>query len=177
MTREAKTMAEIILLTIPTIQYGGYFLLTSLVNRNSPLHGECVTSEFLPRRSRPRGGICDPFALVSNICGCSHPAAIMALARAYRRTDRSHPDSGGILLIDDFSGGDRTKRADIADLRGNRLSGGGRDHAGRWSASRRGIEATARLAERSAQACSKACNRCHSKMVAAPPTPTRNCRS
>jgi hypothetical protein len=35
MTREARTMAGIILLTIPTIQYGGYFLFTSLVNRNS----------------------------------------------------------------------------------------------------------------------------------------------
>jgi hypothetical protein len=35
MTREARTIAGIILLTVPTIQYGGYFLLTSLVNRSS----------------------------------------------------------------------------------------------------------------------------------------------
>lgn len=35
MTREARTMAGIILLTVPTIQYGGYFLLTSLTNRSS----------------------------------------------------------------------------------------------------------------------------------------------
>jgi hypothetical protein len=34
MTREARTMAGIILLTIPTIQYGNYFQLTSLVDRN-----------------------------------------------------------------------------------------------------------------------------------------------
>jgi hypothetical protein len=35
MTREAKLMAGIILITVPTIQYGGYFLLTSLMSKNS----------------------------------------------------------------------------------------------------------------------------------------------
>jgi len=34
MTRDARIMAGMILLTIPTIQYGGYFLLTSLTDRN-----------------------------------------------------------------------------------------------------------------------------------------------
>jgi hypothetical protein len=32
MTREARLLSGIILITVPTIQYGGYFLLTSLVN-------------------------------------------------------------------------------------------------------------------------------------------------
>jgi hypothetical protein len=35
MTREARLMSGIILITIPTIQYGGYFLLTSLMNKAS----------------------------------------------------------------------------------------------------------------------------------------------
>jgi hypothetical protein len=35
MTREARLFSGIILITVPTIQYGGYFLLTSLVNRGS----------------------------------------------------------------------------------------------------------------------------------------------
>jgi hypothetical protein len=35
MTREARLMSGIILVTVPTIQYGGYFLLTSLMNKNS----------------------------------------------------------------------------------------------------------------------------------------------
>ncbi|HWW15406.1 MAG TPA: hypothetical protein VN310_12155 [Candidatus Dormibacteraeota bacterium] len=35
MTREARIMCGVILITIPTIQYGGYFLLTSLLNRAS----------------------------------------------------------------------------------------------------------------------------------------------
>lgn len=33
MTREARTMCGIILITVPTIQYGGYFLLTSLISK------------------------------------------------------------------------------------------------------------------------------------------------
>jgi Ni,Fe-hydrogenase I cytochrome b subunit len=35
MTREARVMAGIILITVPTIQYGGYFLLTFLTNKSS----------------------------------------------------------------------------------------------------------------------------------------------
>jgi hypothetical protein len=35
MTREARVMSGIILITVPTIQYGGYFLLTSLMNKGS----------------------------------------------------------------------------------------------------------------------------------------------
>ncbi|HYW40874.1 MAG TPA: hypothetical protein VE957_22420 [Terriglobales bacterium] len=35
MTREARVMTGIILITVPTIQYGGYFLLTSLMSKNS----------------------------------------------------------------------------------------------------------------------------------------------
>ncbi len=33
MTREARLISGIILITVPTIQYGGYFLLTSLMNK------------------------------------------------------------------------------------------------------------------------------------------------
>jgi len=35
MSREAKLMCGIILITIPSIQYGGYFLLTSLIDKRS----------------------------------------------------------------------------------------------------------------------------------------------
>jgi hypothetical protein len=35
MTREARMISGIILITIPTIQYGGYFLLTSLMTKGS----------------------------------------------------------------------------------------------------------------------------------------------
>ena len=35
MTREARLISGIILISVPTIQYGGYFLLTSLMNKSS----------------------------------------------------------------------------------------------------------------------------------------------
>ena len=35
MTREARLFSGIILITVPTIQYGGYFLLTSLIDKSS----------------------------------------------------------------------------------------------------------------------------------------------
>src|SRR6266852_1080062 len=35
MTREARMFSGIILITVPTIQYGGYFLLTSLMDKTS----------------------------------------------------------------------------------------------------------------------------------------------
>jgi len=46
MTREARLVSGIILITVPTIQYGGYFLLTSLMNKGSgymdnPLRQNC----------------------------------------------------------------------------------------------------------------------------------------
>ena len=37
MTREARLMSGIILITVPTIQYGGYFLLTSLMNKTADI--------------------------------------------------------------------------------------------------------------------------------------------
>jgi len=46
MTREARIMAGIILLTVPTIQYGGYFLLTSLVNRSSHYMDNALRQNF-----------------------------------------------------------------------------------------------------------------------------------
>jgi hypothetical protein len=35
MTHEARLISGIILITVPTIQYGGYFLLTSLMSKGS----------------------------------------------------------------------------------------------------------------------------------------------
>jgi len=46
MTREARTMAGVILLTVPTIQYGGYFLLTSLMNRDSHYMENALRQNF-----------------------------------------------------------------------------------------------------------------------------------
>ena len=73
MTREAKTMAGIILLTIPTIQYGGYFLLTSLVNRNSHYMENALRQNFF-RAGHAHAGV---FVILSLLCQIFADAATL----------------------------------------------------------------------------------------------------
>ena len=64
MTREARTMAGIILITVPTIQYGGYFLLTSLRNRSSHYMDNALRQNFF-RAGHAHAGV---FVILSLIC-------------------------------------------------------------------------------------------------------------
>lgn len=64
MTREARTMAGIILLTVPTIQYGGYFLLSSLIDRNSGYMENALRQNFF-RAGHAHAGV---FVILSLIC-------------------------------------------------------------------------------------------------------------
>ena len=64
MTREARIMAGIILLTVPTIQYGGYFLLTSLIDRNSHYMDNALRQNFF-RAGHAHAGV---FVILSLIC-------------------------------------------------------------------------------------------------------------
>ena len=66
MTREARTMAGIILLTIPTIQYGGYFLLTSLADRKSGYMENALRQNFF-RAGHAHAGVFVILALVCQI--------------------------------------------------------------------------------------------------------------
>ena len=66
MTREARTMAGIILLTVPTIQYGGYFLLTSLTNRSSGYMDNPLRQNFF-RAGHAHAGVFVILALVCQI--------------------------------------------------------------------------------------------------------------
>lgn len=64
MTREAKLMSGIILITVPTIQYGGYFLLTSLMNKNSGYMENPLRQNFF-RAGHAHAGV---IVLLSLIC-------------------------------------------------------------------------------------------------------------
>ena len=66
MTREAKIMAGVILLTIPTIQYGGYFLLTSLKDPNSHYMENALRQNFF-RAGHAHAGVFVILALVCQI--------------------------------------------------------------------------------------------------------------
>ena len=64
MTHEAKLMSGIILITVPTIQYGGYFLLTSLMNKNSGYMENPLRQNFF-RAGHAHAGV---IVLLSLIC-------------------------------------------------------------------------------------------------------------
>lgn len=64
MTREARLLSGIILITVPTIQYGGYFLLTSLMNKNSGYMENPLRQNFF-RAGNAHAGV---IVILSLIC-------------------------------------------------------------------------------------------------------------
>ncbi len=66
MTREARLMSGIILITVPTIQYGGYFLLTSLMDKSSGYMENPLRQNFF-RAGHAHAGVIVILALVCQI--------------------------------------------------------------------------------------------------------------
>ena len=64
MTREARLMSGIILITVPTIQYGGFFLLTSLMNKASGYMENPLRQNFF-RAGHAHAGV---IVILSLIC-------------------------------------------------------------------------------------------------------------
>jgi len=65
-TREARLMSGIILITVPTIQYGGYFLLTSLMNKGSGYMENLLRQNFF-RAGHAHAGVIVILSLVCQI--------------------------------------------------------------------------------------------------------------
>ena len=82
MTREARLMSGIILLTVPTIQYGGYFLLTSLMNRASGYLDNPLRQNFF-RAGHAHAGVIVILSLVCQILadGAVLPDALLWFVR------------------------------------------------------------------------------------------------
>ena len=66
MTREARMMSGIILITVPTIQYGGYFLLTSLMNKGSGYMDNPLRQNFF-RAGHAHAGVIVILALICQV--------------------------------------------------------------------------------------------------------------
>jgi len=64
MTREAKLISGITLIIVPTIQYGGYFLLTSLMSKSSGSMENPLRQNFF-RAGHAHAGV---IVLLSLIC-------------------------------------------------------------------------------------------------------------
>lgn len=82
MTREARILSGIILITIPSIQYGGYFLLTSLMNRDSHYTENPLRQNFF-RAGHAHAGVFVILALVCQILSdaANLPPAWLWIAR------------------------------------------------------------------------------------------------
>jgi len=66
MTREAKLLSGIILITVPTIQYGGYFLLTSLMDKTSGYMDNPLRQNFF-RAGHAHAGVIVILSLVCQV--------------------------------------------------------------------------------------------------------------
>jgi hypothetical protein len=73
MTREARIMSGIILITVPTIQYGGYFLLTSLMNKESGYMENPLRQNFF-RAGHAHAGV---IVILSLICQLLADGAVL----------------------------------------------------------------------------------------------------
>src|ERR1700693_4242627 len=73
MTREARLLSAITLISVPTIQYGGYFLLTSLVNKASGYMDNPLRQNFF-RAGHAHAGV---IVILSLICQVLADAAAL----------------------------------------------------------------------------------------------------
>jgi hypothetical protein len=82
MTREAKLMSGIILITVPSIQYGGYFLLTSLMDKSSGYMDNPLRQNFF-RAGHAHAGVIVILSLVCQVLADSAllPSGVLWLAR------------------------------------------------------------------------------------------------
>ena len=73
MTREARLMCGIIVITVPTIQYGGYFLLTSLMDKSSGYMENALRQNFF-RAGHAHAGV---IVILSLVCQLLADAAVL----------------------------------------------------------------------------------------------------
>jgi len=73
MTRDARLISGIILITVPTIQFGGYFLLTSLMDRSSGYMDNALRQNFF-RAGHAHAGV---IVILSLICQLLADAAVL----------------------------------------------------------------------------------------------------
>ena len=82
MTREARLMSGIVLITVPTIQYGGYFLLTSLMNKASGYMENPLRQNFF-RAGHAHAGVTVILSLICQILAdaATLPGSLLWLVR------------------------------------------------------------------------------------------------
>jgi hypothetical protein len=126
MTREARLVSGIILITVPTIQYGGYFLLTSLMNKGSgymdnPLRQNCF------RAGHAHAGVIVILSLVCQMLVDAAAAQPTTLGGPHRSATGCDSHFIGLLFLGVAADRYPTQwsgRADLLGRGGSRLFGG-----------------------------------------------------
>lgn len=130
MTRDSSLMSGIILITVTTIQYGRYFLLTSLMSKRSGY------MENPPRQNFFRAGHAharrqrDSFAGLSNPSGLGGATLSACLVCAHWSAFVGDSHIGRILLLAAAAGGYQAQRSGKIHLRGRSHSCDLSNHAG-----------------------------------------------
>ncbi len=96
MSRATRVMAGLILISIPTIAFGGYFLLTSLIDKSSGYAANALRQDFF-RAGHAHAGV---ITLLSLVCQLLVDAA--ALSPALQWLARLGVPIAGILLSAGF---------------------------------------------------------------------------
>ena len=99
MTREARLMSGIILITVPSIPVRWIFFADLVDEQEQRVHGEPIETEFLSRRARPRRCDRDSLAHLPDACGRGSAAPAPRLVRSNRSTTRCNSYFGGVLLL------------------------------------------------------------------------------
>jgi hypothetical protein len=115
MSPETRTIAGVTLLTVPSIQYGGYFLLKSLMDRGSaymdnPLRQNFFGGSCLCRRFRAS------VAGLPDVGGLGHFAAGTSLAGKARSPCLRDLPALGILCLGRSAKRHRTQSRGVVDL-------------------------------------------------------------
>ncbi len=82
MTQDARLISGIILITVPTIQYGGYFLLTSLMDRSSGYLDNVLRQNFF-RAGHAHAGVIVILSLICQLLadGAALPEPLLWMVR------------------------------------------------------------------------------------------------
>src|SRR5947209_13560699 len=119
MTREARLMSGIILITVPTIQYGGYFLLTSLMNKGSGYMENPLRQNFF-RAGHAHAGVIVILSLICQmLADAARSADVPALVRPSWSAAVRDSHFGGVLLLDAAADRHSSQPSGLPDLRGS----------------------------------------------------------
>ncbi len=99
MSNTTKMLSGIILITVPSIEYGRVISLGHATDGRPFLHQQCASTRSFPRRSCTRRSPGLAFVDLPSIGGCRRPAACACLVRPPRRAMRGNPDAARVLSI------------------------------------------------------------------------------